>query len=178
MTQSVTQTDNKGQPTECTDKDTSIEEKKQSKRSLNKYLKSYRKENAEDLASKGIFGQFNSSTNRAMAMDLAMTRPRSQSPLSERPAVLTCAFTVPLCSSSSNSVKSVCPRHRESSSLSGGRRLTMMMKMTGPAKPQMTPFCTLSQQCPSAAYLPEADASVMVTMTTGRPETQVQVSSI
>lgn len=48
--------------------------------------------------------------------------------------------------------------------------LTMMMKMTGPAKPHITPFWTLSQQQPSAEYLPEADASVMVTISTGRPE--------
>lgn len=47
--------------------------------------------------------------------------------------------------------------------------LTMIMKITGPAKPQMTPSWTLSQQYPSAEYLPEADASVMVTISTGRP---------
>lgn len=45
----------------------------------------------------------------------------------------------------------------------------MMMKMTGPAKPQITPVWTLSQQERSAKYLPEADASVMVTISTGRP---------
>lgn len=45
----------------------------------------------------------------------------------------------------------------------------MIIKMTGPAKPQITPFWTLSQQYPSAEYLPEADASVIVTISTGRP---------
>lgn len=51
----------------------------------------------------------------------------------------------------------------------GQKLLTMMMKITGPAKPQMTPFWTLSQQQPSAVYFPEADDSVMVTIKTGSP---------